>query len=133
MNACPDLLAALKQRLHDLELEKARAYARATEVQDLIDPLPTRDGRRGPRARMIEQPQRRQAQDRARRAAPARPWGRAPAAAQQPRRAVHPPHRTHRRARNDQRPSSLFLGGGLGGGGMLATEIKPYQHRRPND
>ena len=37
MNACPDLLAALKQRLHDLELEKARAYARATEVQDLID------------------------------------------------------------------------------------------------
>jgi len=43
--SCPDLLAALKQRLHDLELEKARAYARATEVQDLID--------------MIEQPQRR--------------------------------------------------------------------------
>ena len=40
---CPDLLAALKQRLHDLELEKARAYARATDVQDLID--------------MIEQPQ----------------------------------------------------------------------------
>ena len=66
MNACPDLLAALKQRLHDLELEKARAYARATEVQDLID--------------MIEQPQRR----RRRRTEPTEPPQHVPGAAHTP-------------------------------------------------
>ena len=63
---CPDLLAALKQRLHDLELEKARAYARATEVQDLID--------------MIEQPQRR----RRRRTEPTEPPQHVPGAAHRP-------------------------------------------------
>ena len=66
MTACPDLLAALKQRLHDLELEKARAYARATEVQDLIE--------------LIEQPQRR----RRRRTEPTEPPQHVPGAAHRP-------------------------------------------------
>jgi len=57
MNACPDLLAALKQRLHDLELEKARAYARATEVQDLIDMIEQPRRRRRRRTEATEPPQ----------------------------------------------------------------------------
>jgi hypothetical protein len=45
MNACPDLLAALRQRQRDLEMDATAVKSRLAEVQDLID--------------MIEQPQRR--------------------------------------------------------------------------
>ena len=36
MNACPDLLAALRQRKHDLELQIGAVRARLEEVRDMI-------------------------------------------------------------------------------------------------
>jgi hypothetical protein len=66
MNACPDLLAALRTRERDLETDAAGTRARLEEVRELIA--------------MIEQPQRR----RRRRTEPAEPPQHVPGAVHTP-------------------------------------------------
>ena len=66
MNACPDLLAALKLRERDLALELGTVRARLSELQDIIE--------------LIEQPQRR----RRRRTEPAEPPQHVPGAIHAP-------------------------------------------------
>jgi hypothetical protein len=61
MNACPDLLAALRQRERDLELDACSVRARVEEVRELIALLengPRRKSGRPRRPTVIEMPER---------------------------------------------------------------------------
>ena len=58
MNACPDLLAALRLRLRDLELDAVAVKSRIEELRDIIDRLEHPQRKRPRKITVINMPDR---------------------------------------------------------------------------
>jgi len=56
MNACPDLLAALRLRMRDLEMDAVAVRSRVEELRDIIDRLEHPQRKRARKITVINMP-----------------------------------------------------------------------------